>query len=155
MQAEQKRVRHLAIHYFQHTLLPHLMYDYNRNIVENIEQGNIDALISQAHEKVDEKFSEALVLHAYPDQKTYFLEFEKPKKGGEYFFFAIKRNESGRPRFYSLEQGISFFGTGNESVLCEWRSGREFSHLGGRDYKDLSSFLKELEVGQDVRSENE
>lgn len=146
-EAELGEDRHEAIHYFQHTMLPFYLYDHNRSIVEDIENNDIKTLTEQAQEKVDERFAKALVLHAYPEKKTYVLQFEKPAKAGEYFFFAIKREESGRLGFFSLEQGISFFGTGNVSTLHEWLSGRDFSDLGGRDYKDLPSFLKELASG--------
>lgn len=152
-ESERKTARHQAIRQFQRTLLPLWMFDYSLNVIENIENENIDMLTKQAQEKVDDQFSEALVLHAYPEQKTYILQFEEPKKVGEYFFFAIKREEGGRLRFYSLERGISFFGAGNASVLHEWQSGRDYSDLGGREYNDLPNFMKELKYGQSKVSE--
>lgn len=154
-EAQQKKARHEAIHYYQHTLLPHWMFDYKRNMAANIEKGNINALVDQAHRRVDEHFAKSIVLHASQDKKIYVLEFEKPEYRGQYFFFAIKKEESGRLYLYSLEQGISLFGVGDASVLFEWRSGEDFSDLGGRDYNDLSSFLQELEAGRPEPSDDE
>lgn len=155
IEAARKNARHQAIRNFQLTLLPSWMFDFTLNIVQNIESGNIATLTEQAQEKVDEPFSKALVLHTYPEQKAYVLQFEQPEKVGEYFFFAIKREDSGRLRFYSLERGITFFGTGDISVLHEWQSARDYADLGGRGYSDLPSFLKELEDGPKAASEDE
>lgn len=151
----RKNARHEAIRHFQQTLLPNWMFDFTLNIVQNIENGDIETLTEQAQEKVDEPFSKALVLHTYPEQQAYVLQFEQPEKVGEYFFFAIKKEESGRLRFYSLERGITFFGTGDLSVLHEWQSARDYSDLGGRSYSDLPSFLKELKNGPSEASEAE
>ncbi|MDF7799818.1 hypothetical protein P4C99_10095 [Pontiellaceae bacterium B1224] len=154
-EAQQQQARQQAINHFQYNLLPFLMFDYSRNIIGNIEDGNIDILVEQAQETVDERFAKALVLHAYPEQKTYVLQFEKPEKVGEYFFFAIKKEDSGTFRFYSLEMGITFFGTGNKGVLHEWLSAGDYSDLGGRSYNDLPSFLKELKNGKPEVADDE
>jgi hypothetical protein len=149
-----KNARYEAVHYFQHTLLPNWIHDYNRNIVENIENGNIAELAAQAQLQVDEDFAETLVLHPYPDKKIYVLEFEAPQKVGDYFFAAVIKNEYDGFSFYSLEKGLSFFGAGDDSVLVEWEDAGDFSNLGGRKYKDLFSFVQELEAGPSVPADD-
>jgi hypothetical protein len=151
-EAQKKTARHEAIYYYQHYLLPSLLYDDNRNLIEFLEKGNIDELVAQAQAKVDEPFAKALVLHAYPEKGIYVLEFEPPKKGGDYFFVALKKGASGRFNIYALERGISFFGVGDKGVLSEWGPAGDLSDLGGRNYNDLSSLLQELEAGRPVSS---
>jgi hypothetical protein len=151
-EALRKDARRKSVYNFQHTLLPDWMCNHSNEI---LEKGNIEALVTIAREKVDEGFAGSLVLHRYPDQSIYILEFEKPKNVSEYFFVAINTRESGGPYFYGLEKGISFFGTGEESVLFEWRPRGHVSKLGGRNYEDLSSFLQELEKGRPVSSHHE
>jgi len=148
-EALRKDARQKSVYYFQHTFLPDWIYSHSNEI---LEKGNVDVLVTNAREKVDEDFAESLILHRYPDKSIYILEFEKPENVNEYFFVAIKMRESGGSYFYTLEKGISFFGAGEVSVLFEWRSRRNVSKLGGRNYKDLSSFLQELEKGRPVNS---
>ncbi|MDF7809548.1 hypothetical protein P4E94_19075, partial [Pontiellaceae bacterium B12219] len=143
----QKNARFKAVHYFQHTLLPNWIHDYRRNIVENMENGNIDVLVTQAQMQVDEGFANRLVLHPFPEKEIYVLEFEAPEKVGDYFFAAVLKNEYGGFSFFSLEKGLSFFGAGDESILYEWDGPGDFSDLGGRKYSDLASFIQELETG--------
>lgn len=151
-EARREEARHKAVHDFQHAQLPLWVYSEGFTSVEN---ESMDALMALAREKVDASFAEALVLHRYPDKNICILEFEEPKKLGEFFFFAIKVKEDGGAYCYSLEKGISFFGVGDESILLEWRTAWNFSDLGGRTYKDLSGFLKELEAGRPVKSDGE
>jgi len=136
--------RNKAVYNFQNTIFPHWVCNQEGEIVE---KKVMDSLVALAREKVDEPFAGALILHPYADKNIYILEFEIPKNVGEYFFFAEKKEASGASSFYSLEKGPCFFGVGDGSVLREWRSGVKFADFGGRKYKDLSSFLKELEDG--------
>ncbi|MDH3982477.1 MAG: hypothetical protein OES84_06180, partial [Kiritimatiellaceae bacterium] len=151
-EARRKITRQKSVSYFQRTVLPRWMRNQSSEI---FGEGNIDGLVAIAQEKVDEDFAESLVLHRYPAKNIYILEFEKPQKVGEYFFVAIKTEERGEPHFYSLEKGISFFGTGDVSVLFEWRSGESISNLGGRKYKDLPRFLQEIETGRPLHSDSD
>ena len=151
-EALRKNARQQSVYYFQHILLPHWL---NSHCYALLEKGSVDALAAIARARVDEDFAESLVLHRYPDKSIYILEFEKPKNVSEYFFVAIKPEKSGGPYFYALEKGISFFGTGDVSVLFEWRSGGNISNLGGRKYKDLPGFLQELEAGRPMSSDDE
>ncbi|MDF7826251.1 hypothetical protein P4B35_19645 [Pontiellaceae bacterium B12227] len=151
-EAERKNARQKAVYYFQRTFLPQWLRNHSNEILEN---GPVDGLITSARTWVDKDFAASLVLYRYPDKRIYILEFEKPKNVSEFFFVAIKADESGGSYFYYLEKGISFFGAGEESVLHEWRSGGDVSNLGGRDYTDLASFLQELEGGRPVSSNAE
>jgi hypothetical protein len=146
-ETRRKNARREAVHYFQHMLLPNWIHDYKRNIVENMENGNIDVLVTQAQLQVDEGFAQMLVLHPYPEKEIYVLGFEAPEKVGDFYFAAVLKNEYGGFNFYTLEKGLSFFGAGNESVLYEWDGAGDFSDLGGRKYKDQYSFIQELEAG--------
>lgn len=152
-EAARKRARHQAVHYYQHTLLPRLLQQNYPAVLNSIEQGTIEELVSLARKKVDEPFSKALVLHRYPEKEIYILEFEQPNNVRDCFFLGIKKEANGLPGIYMLEKGISFFGTGNISVLFKRKLGGAFTKLGDRKYNDLSSFLQEIEVGQSASSD--
>ncbi len=149
-EAERKRARYKAVRYYQHTLLPRLLYQNDPTVLNSIEQGNIEELVAQARKTVDELFSKALALHRYPDKKIYILEFEQPDHVEDCFFIGIKKEATGQPNIYVLEKGLRFFGVGDESVLFERKPGGALTKLGGRTYHDLSSFLQEIEAGRPV-----
>lgn len=148
-EAARKSARQMAVYDFQHTFLPQWVRIQGSALLET---GSVDGLITRAKAKVDEDFAASLALHRYPDKNMCILEFEKPQNVSGCFFVAIKAEESGRLYFYALEKGISFFGAGDESVFFEWRFGGDVANLGGRDYNDLSGFLRELEAGRPVSS---
>jgi len=146
-EAAKKRARQNAVYTFQHALLPDWICDPALDILENIEKGNVEPLTEKALEKVDAQFAGALTLHRYPDKGIYILGFENPDKVHNCFFVAIKKKESAPPTLYFLEKGISFFGTGDVSVLIKHVPGWTSPNLGGRSYADLTSFLQEIEAG--------
>lgn len=144
--AQRENARYNTMYHFQRTLLPLWLCDPGNPIGAHIENGNIDALREKSFEQVDQQFSDALVLHPYPDKGIYVLEFEEPKKMEGLFFLAIKREESGKTYIYALERGLSVFGAGDASIFSKYKSDGEFSDLGGRQYMDLTSFLQEIET---------
>lgn len=153
-EAARRKARHQAVHYYQHTLLPRLLQQNYPAVLNSIEQGNIEELVSLARNEVDEPFSKALVLHRYPEKEIYILEFEQPNNVKDCFFLGIKKEASGLPGMYLLEKGSSLSDTGNASVLFKRKSDGAFTKLGDRKYSDLSSFLQEIDAGRPVNSDH-
>jgi len=146
-EVRKKSERSKAVYRFQHAFLPRWVHSGGDSFMQGIAEGNIDHLVRMAQEIVDEAFAESLALHAYPEKNIYVIEFEKPAKGSDCFFAAIREEGGGNRSLYTLEKGISVFGAGDPSVFCERKPDGTHVSFGGRDYTDLNGFLSEIEQG--------
>lgn len=143
-EAKKKQARSEGVTYYQHRYLPSLTYNTGGSFFSNLVSGLPPYVISRASEVVDEDFAASIVLKSYPEKNLFILVFENPTRMSQCYYAAIREEESGYG-YYTLEKGLSIFGTGDSSVLYHWDATGEPVKLGGREYTTLDSFLNEFE----------
>lgn len=140
----KKQVRQDGIFEYQTRFLPYWVQRNGTQLLSGSTVGVPQELTRTAREVVDTAFAESLCLTFYPEKQLVVIEFEKPSKTGSCYFVGIRAEENGIS-LYSLEKGMSIFGTGSKSVLCITDKTRAREELGTRQYDDLDQFLAEFE----------
>ncbi len=141
---KKMRARHDGICKYQQELLPIWIHKTRGRVFSELQSGVPSQLMNQAIQFVDSKFAGSLSLKFYPEKGLYVIVFEQPTRAYHCYYAAIKKEGNGYS-YFTLEKGISFFGTGDDSVLCTLEKDGSRVKLGGRKYNDLASFVREFE----------
>ena len=140
---ENSKSRHDKIYYFQHKVLPAILFASDSVFFADLTNGNYK-IINFAKDIVDEDFAKAMDIQPASNIDAYTITFQEPAQVPECYYALIIKDGTGYS-YYTLERGIDMFETGEiPRVLCEWTKDEIHRNYGPREYDDLESFVNDI-----------
>ena len=140
---ESTETRHSKIYYFQHRVLPAILFESGGKVFADLKNGKKSKVLEIAEEVVDSDFSDAIQIKPVSNEKAYTILFQKPEAPPECYFVLII-NTGDDYSYYTLERSIDLFGTGVPKVLGKIEAEGRHINFGNREYDDLKSFVEDV-----------
>jgi hypothetical protein len=104
-----------------------------------------DRLLKGASEMVGEEFSAKISVRKFVEADGVLLTFSPPNEPYQCFFIYIAKTEDGF-RFYTYENSLDLFGSGDKAVIGEWSPDGKHGNYGPRKYVNADSFVTEVQA---------
>ncbi|MEO6278359.1 hypothetical protein [Roseateles sp.] len=141
---------HSRIYQLQHRLIPGWVHKSSGAFYTALVVGDLTRLRAVAGELVSPEYAAGIKVTPYPDLEGVLIEYPKPLTPPLCYFAFVRANAKSSSGYdiYTYEKTVSLPGMeAVYGVVGTWSAdGNQHSNMGGREYKDAESFVRDLKL---------